>query len=155
MSEATLHMPGPSTGVETLDQALDGLYWGDNVVWEHGDDAAVAEFYSALCRLAAEYDYAAYVTVARPPTEVQTRVPGLEVIDARAGGPLAAPGALLEAVRTRCVGGRRNLLMFDPLEHMSAHWGTAATAAFFTRCCPMLLEVGAIAYWSLSRAPEL
>ena len=29
-----------------------------------------------------------------------------------------------------------------------------ATAAFFTRCCPMLLEVGAIAYWSLAAAPS-
>ena len=155
MSEAPLHTPGPSTGVEALDVALDGLYWGDNVVWEGGDDATVREFYNALARRAGEYDYSAYVTIARPPDEVRAAVPGLDVIDARAGGSLAAPAALLEAVRTRCVGGRRNLLMFDPLEGMTAHWGNAATASFFTRCCPMLLEVGAIAYWSLSRAPEM
>ncbi len=38
---------------------------------------------------------------------------------------------------------------------MSERWGSAPTSAFFTRCCPMLLEVGAIAYWSLPRSPEL
>jgi transcriptional regulator with XRE-family HTH domain len=155
MTEATLHLPGPSTGVDALDSALDGLYWGDNVVWEHGDDAAVKEFYAALAALAAQYDHAAYVTVAGTPEQVAAAVPGLEVIDARPGGPLGAPNALLDAVRARCVGGRRNLLLFDPLERMNDHWGSPATASFFTRCCPMLLEVGAIAYWSLSRAPGL
>ena len=33
MPEAGLHTSGPSTGVPDLDEALDGLYWGDNVVW--------------------------------------------------------------------------------------------------------------------------
>jgi transcriptional regulator with XRE-family HTH domain len=29
-------------------------------------------------------------------------------------------------------------------------WGTNPTRDFFVRCCPMLLELGAIAYWSMS-----
>ena len=29
-----------STGVGMLDTALDGLYWGDNVVWETEEEAA-------------------------------------------------------------------------------------------------------------------
>jgi len=29
-------------------------------------------------------------------------------------------------------------------------WGANTTAAFFSRCCPFLLEVGAIAYWCMS-----
>ena len=29
-------------------------------------------------------------------------------------------------------------------------WGVSATREFFARCCPLLLEVGAIAYWTMS-----
>ena len=36
-----------STGVATLDAALDGLYWGDNVVWETEQHAAVEPFFAA------------------------------------------------------------------------------------------------------------
>lgn len=154
MTEASLHPSGPSTGVASLDLALDGLYWGDNVVWEHGDDIAVGEFYRALAGLAGEYDYAAYVALAGGGAKAAAEL-GLELIDARAGGPLGNPKTLLDAVRARCVGGRRNLLLFDPLEQMHEQWGAESAASFFTRCCPMLLEVGAIAYWSLSRSPEL
>jgi transcriptional regulator with XRE-family HTH domain len=154
MPEASLHPSGPSTGVPSLDLALDGLYWGDNVVWEHGGDAEVGEFYRALAGLAGEYDYSAYVAVAGGGAKAAAEL-GLELIDAQPGGPLAKPQTLLDAVRARCVGGRRNLLLFDPLAHMHELWGAEATANFFTRCCPMLLEVGAIAYWSLSRSPEL
>ncbi len=34
---------------------------------------------------------------------------------------------------------------------MAARWGADMARRFFTRCCPLLLEVGAIAYWSLSQ----
>ena len=46
---------------------------------------------------------------------------------------------------------QRVLLLFDPLEAMAALWGAESAGHFFARCCPMLLELGAIAYWSLSR----
>jgi transcriptional regulator with XRE-family HTH domain len=153
MPEAALH--NPSTGAPSLDAALDGLYWGDNVVWEYGDGAGVTGFYGALAQRAGEYDYAAYVTLETPPSDVAARYPGLHTIDARPGGPCASPQALLEAVRSRCRGGRRNLLLLDSIGLMSERWGSAATSGFFTRCCPMLLEVGAIAYWSLPRSAEL
>ena len=29
-------------------------------------------------------------------------------------------------------------------------WGVTGTREFFARCCPLLLELGAIAYWSMS-----
>jgi transcriptional regulator with XRE-family HTH domain len=29
-------------------------------------------------------------------------------------------------------------------------WGASSTRGFFARCCPLLLDVGAIAYWSMS-----
>ena len=31
-------------------------------------------------------------------------------------------------------------------------WGAGGTREFFARCCPMLLELGAVAYWTMARA---
>src|SRR3954454_14686420 len=38
---------------------------------------------------------------------------------------------------------------------MAARWGTDTARAFFVRCCPHLLEVGAIAYWSVGHGAAL
>lgn len=144
--------PGPSTGVADLDDALHGLYWGDNVVWEVDQPDAAGPFFDAIAGLAAEYHRATYVTLTTPPELVTTRFPGLNLLDARPGTASAEPAALLSAVRRQCVHPGRNLLLFDPLEDMTAHWGADLARRFFTRCCPLLLEVGAIAYWSLRGA---
>jgi transcriptional regulator with XRE-family HTH domain len=140
-----------STGVAELDHALGGLYWGDNVVWEIEEGASVDPFLRAIAaRAAADYDSAAYVTVTSEPDEVRARHPELEVIDARPGTPLAQPGPLLGEIRKRCSGIQRDLLVFDRLEAMGAEWGSEMALRFFTRGCPMLLELGAIAYWSFA-----
>lgn len=148
MSEAALHPSGPSTGIPDLDRALDGLYWGDNVVW-HAEPADAEPFYAAMASMAAEYDHAAHVALGAP------RYPGLAVIDAGLDGPLDKPGPLLTAIRRSCRPDRRNLLLFDPLDVMSERWGPDVARRFFVRCCPMLLEVGAIAYWSLRGGERL
>jgi transcriptional regulator with XRE-family HTH domain len=38
------------------------------------------------------------------------------------------------------------------MDAMVHAWGANRTRDFFTRCCPMLLELGAIAYWSMTPA---
>jgi len=138
-----------STGIAELDQALGGLYWGDNVVWESREEASVAPFFRSIAALAADYDAAAYVTLSRGPDELRAAYPGLAVIDARPGTKLAQPGPLLRAVLEVCAGGR-TLLLFDPLQAMTARWGAEKARLFFARTCPALLELGAIAYWSLA-----
>ena len=67
-----------------------------------------------------------------------------------------APGDLLREVRRSCDMRQRNLLLFDSLDAMVEAWGVELTRGFFARCCPMLLELGAIAYWSmdLRHTPE-
>lgn len=140
-----------STGVVELDLALGGLFWGDNVVWEIEEGSSVEPFLTAITAGAAEdYEYAGYVTVTRDPGEVHERFPGLEVIDARPGTPLGQPGPLLAEIRTLCTSVERDLLLFDPLEAMGAEWGLDRALRFFIRACPMLLELGAIAYWSFT-----
>jgi transcriptional regulator with XRE-family HTH domain len=144
-----------STGVAVLDAALDGLFWGDNVVWETEQQAVVEPFYAALADQRAAYDLAVYVSLDRPPEEVAAAYPGFEVLDARAGRPLGRAAPLLQAIYERCDRAERSLLLFDALDAMAGRWGSDTARAFFVRCCPHLLEVGAIAYWSVGHGAAL
>jgi transcriptional regulator with XRE-family HTH domain len=139
-----------STGIAELDATLGGLYWGDNVVWEHEEGASADPFYRAVTAVPETYGYAGYVSVDRDPTDIARAFPGLRVIDARPGTPLAEPDRLVEEVRQTCSSRERDLLLFDPIEVMAGHWGQAEAQRFFIRCCPMLLELGAVAYWALA-----
>jgi transcriptional regulator with XRE-family HTH domain len=144
-----------STGVGALDAALDGLYWGDNVVWETEAPAAVEPFYGALSDQRAAYDFCGYVALSRAPEDVRAAYPGFEVLDARAGRELGRPAPLLQAIYERCDRAERGVLLFDPLDAMVERWGADTARAFFVRCCPHLLEVGAIAYWSVGHGAAL
>jgi transcriptional regulator with XRE-family HTH domain len=145
-----------STGVAELDRALDGLYWGDNVVWvwEGGELAAQGFFYDAIAQRRADFSRTGYVAAASDPAEITARWPWMEVLDARKGAPIASPHRLLEAIRQFCAPARRPLLLFDSLEPLSARWGLRTAGDFFGRCCPMLLDLGAIAYWSVPGASQ-
>jgi len=85
---------------------------------------------------------------------VTARWPWIEILDARVGAPAAGPRGLLEAVRQFCVRARGPLLLFDSLEALSGRWGMRTASDFFGRCCPMLLDLGAIAYWSVPGASQ-
>jgi hypothetical protein len=122
-----------STGVAPLDAALDGLFWGDNVVWETEQHAAVAPFFAAIADQRDAYDVALYVVLERTPEEVAAAYPGFEAIDARPGRPLARAAPLLQAIYERCDRADRSLLLFDPLDAMAERWGTDTARAFFVR----------------------
>ena len=150
MSEAALSGDTASSGVPALDEAFGGIYWGDNVVWAVEEGSSARPFYDAIAATAASYDYAAFVTVERDPAEIEARFPTLRVVDARPGTPIHQPGALLETVRRACAPGRRDLILFDSLNAMGASWGSENALRFFTRTCPMLLELSAVAYWEFT-----
>src|SRR5712692_7954834 len=145
-----------STGVLELDRALDGLYWGDNVVWvwESGEGSSQRLFYDAIARHREDFGRTGYIAASSDPAEVKGRWPWIEILDARIGGPLASPRSLLEAVRQFSAGTRRPLLLFDSLEALAGRWGMRTASDFFGRCCPMLLDLGAIAYWSVPGASQ-
>jgi transcriptional regulator with XRE-family HTH domain len=144
------------TGVAELDRALGGLYWGDNVVWvwEGGELSTQRLFYDAIAQRREDFGRAGYVVASSDPAEVKARWPWIEILDARAGTPVASPRSLLEAIRQFCVSARRPLLLFDSLEALSSRWGMRIASDFFGRCCPMLLDLGAIAYWSVPGARQ-
>ena len=140
-----------ATGVPELDQALGGLFWGDNVVFEVAAGAAAAPFYRAIAASDVAYDRRLFIRLEEDgPATYQ----GFDVIDASPKSKLAEPAPLLHAVFERCQGTERNLLLFDGLAAMAARWGADVAARFFAHCCPQLLELGAIAYWFMPAGDE-
>jgi transcriptional regulator with XRE-family HTH domain len=135
-----------STGLDALDSVLDGLYWGDNVVWQV-DSASVEPFYAAIAQRSEDFDTRTLISLGSSPAA--PRIPGLDIIRAGPGTGLQNPGDLLGEIRRVCHPAGRRLLLFESLQRMVGVWGASSTRGFFARCCPMLLDVGAIAYWSM------
>src|SRR5215475_5099402 len=145
-----------ATGVAELDRALGGLYWGDNVVWvwEAGELSSQWLFYDAIARRREDFGAAGYVVATTDPAEITARWPWIEILDARKGTQAASPRGLLDAARHFCSRTRRPLLLFDSLEALAGRWGMRTAGEFFGHCCPMLLDLGAIAYWSVPGASQ-
>ena len=74
----------------------------------------------------------------------------MAVVEAGPRSALAQPADLLREVHRVSQPRGHRLLLFDSLDAMVRAWGANRTRDFFARCCPMLLELGAIAYWSMS-----
>jgi transcriptional regulator with XRE-family HTH domain len=136
--------------VAELDGVMGGLYWGDNVLWEAPELADVRPFVDAFARGRASYGSAFAVVGERTPEEAAAALPGFAVLDARPGQELAHLPALLAAIRRVAERGRPTALVFDPIDGFARAWGAEAATAFFVRCCPLLLELGAVAYWTLT-----
>ena len=97
-----------STGIPELDEALGGLFWGDNVVLEVPTPTAAEPFYRAVGKAPEQYDQRLYVCLSGGSDALR----GFDLIDARPGGQLAQPAPLLRAIAERCRRGERNLVMF-------------------------------------------
>lgn len=141
-----------SSGVADIDDLLGGLIRGDNIVW-------VSDYQELLTRLENAFIAeglrtgvpSCYVTTEVSPREVGRRL-GREAtaLDARPEGKFADPmqleQTLVEAARE--APGR---VAIDGLHVFARRWGAPRALAFFTRVCPRLFDLGAIAYW---RAPR-
>ena len=135
-----------STGLPELDDVLGGLYWGDNVVWDL-EAGEAHPFYAAIVSLPEAFDTKVLVSV---DDSAALPADGVTVIKAGPHTPLAQPIDVLHEIQRVCRSSARRLLLFDSLDAMVRIWGPNATRGFFARCCPYLLEVGAIAYWTMS-----
>ena len=142
-----------ASGVPDVDDLLGGLILGDNVVWVLDDNKVVQHLEDAMLGEAvARGEGCLYVTAAGDPAKLQARLgPGVSVLDARPRGRFG-DAAVLE---TAIIEGARNpppgYVVVDGLKEFSRRWGAAKAVAFFSRVCPRLFDLGAIAYW---RAPR-
>ena len=139
--------PRVSTGLDPLDAVLGGLYRGDNVVWDL-DGAPVQPFYDAIAQRADAFDSRTLVLFGD--SDIGLSATGLKVMRAGPGTSLSHPVELLREIHRICQPGGRQLMLFDSLDRLVAAWGTSGARGFFARCCPMLLDLEAIGYWSMS-----
>jgi transcriptional regulator with XRE-family HTH domain len=142
-----------STGVDDLDELLTGLIPGDNIVWATSDVALVDRIEGAFLDEAQRRGLPrAYVTTAAEPAALHERFgPDVTVLDARPGGDHAKPGLLEHELLRRARGTAPACVVFDGLDGLARRWGRPGALAFFSRVCPALFDLAAIAYW---RAPR-
>jgi transcriptional regulator with XRE-family HTH domain len=141
------------SGVPDVDDLLGGLILGDNVVWVLDDVDVVRRLEDAMLGEAvARGEGCFYVSAAGDPAKLAARLgPGVTVLDARPrgryGDAAVLETAIIEGARSRPPG----YVVVDGLQEFSRRWGAAKAIAFFSRVCPRLFDLGAVAYW---RAPR-
>ena len=132
--------PFASSGVAELDDALGGLYWGDNVVLREASAAgAAAPLVDAV--LAADGYGAAIAVAFGGPRPAGVACEELSALDLD-----AAIARILVLGREL---GSGALLVVGDLAGAVERWGPDGARRLFVRCCPNLLRLGAVAYWTL------
>ncbi len=139
-----------STGLNGLDEAIDGLRDGDNVVWQVDKVEDYAGFVGAFVeRALAENRKVCYMRFAlhKPLIDYDGRITVHE-LDARSG--FEAFSAQVHAIATE--EGGSAYYVFDCLSDLLSAWATDLMIGnFFMITCPYLFQIDAIAYFGLLR----
>jgi transcriptional regulator with XRE-family HTH domain len=139
------------SGLDDLDVILGGLLAGDNVVWVSEDAGLCAQVERSMLS-ATNTDRAVYVTALATVATIRRNFGAeLMVVDARPGSRSSDPILLEQTVFTAAKEGAGRVVI-DGLDVFARQWGTDRAIGFFKRVCPRLFDLGAIAYWRVSRA---
>ena len=141
------------SGIDDLDQLLTGLIPGDNVVWVGPDSPVITAIEEAMVREAGRAGLSCtYVTTSVAPATLQDRLgPHVSVLDARARGDHRAPGVLEQALVQRAKESPPACVVVEDLHGLARRWDRERALGFFSRVCPMLFDLGAVAYWRVPR----
>jgi transcriptional regulator with XRE-family HTH domain len=141
------------SGIPDLDELMDGLILGDNVVWVIDAPDVAARLEDALLRESLRRGQRCfYVAAATNPVRLAERLdPAVTIFDARARGRHGDPAVLEAAIIDGARGTPPGCVVVDGLDRLARRWGADKALAFFSRVCPTLFDLGALAYW---RAPR-
>src|SRR5688500_5164179 len=146
-------MQSTSSGISDLDDLLAGLLPGDNVVWVTAGHTQVAAIERTFLEEGLRRgEPCSYVTTELSPNRLRSDFGGdLRILDARPGRPLADPTALEMRILNdaRQEPGR---VVVDSLDAFVRRLDRSRALGLFSRVCPQLYDLGAIAYWRMSRA---
>ncbi len=145
-----MELPTVPSGLEELDEVLQGLRLGDNVVWQVDDLADYLYFVRPFVdRSLKEGRHVVYLRFA-PHEPVLEALPGLEIIELDPG-----PGfdyfsrEVHEIIEQR---GLEAFYVFDNLSALAVEWATDELLAnFFQVTCPYLFELETVTYFALTR----
>jgi transcriptional regulator with XRE-family HTH domain len=144
--------PPIRSGITDLDKILGGLLTGDNVVWVTDEQELFNRVEELLLSETPDSESALHVTGRETTAQVRQRLGDrVEVIEARAGSNLSDPAVLEQKI----IGDVRNgatRVVIDGIAPFANQWGPERAVAFFKRVCPRLFDLGAIAYWRVSRS---
>lgn len=140
------------SGISDLDEILGGLLTGDNVVWVTDQQEIFQLVERALLDATPQGDTALHITGRETKSQVTQRLGDrVKVVDARSESRLS-DAALLEQLIVTEVRNGASRVVFDGLSPFAQQWGLERAVGFFKRVCPRLFDLGAIAYWRVSRS---
>jgi len=139
------------TGIDDLDEIMGGLLTGDNVVWVTDQQELFNHAERLMLDATPPTERVVHVTARESATRVRARLgKGLNVIEAKSGSRLSDPVLLEQTIVTEAKNGATRVVV-DGLAPFAQQWGPQRAVAFFRRVCPRLFDLGAIAYWRVSR----
>ena len=139
-----------TSGLAALDQVLQGLRLGDNVVWQVDRLEDYVHFAEPFARRAIRDGRRCVYLRFAPHPPILPPMEGLATIaiDPHAGFD-AFSGALHEIIEAE---GREVFYVFDNLSALVVEWTTDVLLAnFFQVTCPFLFELDTVAYFALTR----
>jgi transcriptional regulator with XRE-family HTH domain len=140
------------SGIPDLDRILGGLLEGDNVVWVTDQQDLFNRIVGMMLDATPEPNRALHITGQETVDRVRKRLGArVEVVDARSGSRLSDAVALEQIIMTEVRNGATRVV-FDGLAPFARQWGLKRAVGFFKRVCPRLFDLGAIAYWRVSRS---
>jgi pyruvate, water dikinase len=138
------------TGIPQLNALLQGLFPGDNLVWQIDDLQEYAHFALPFARQAVETGRACvYLRFGNHPPVLPEGEPGVQVINI---DPKPGFGYFTQAVHDIITqrGGQASYI-FDNLSSLVSEWATDELLAdFFQVTCPYIFKLEAVAYFALS-----
>ena len=139
-----------TSGLTALDQVLQGLRLGDNVVWQVDRLEDYVQFAEPFVRQTIRDGRRCVYLRFAPHSPILPPLNGLATIEINPHkGFDAFSGALHEIIATE---GREVFYVFDNLSALVVEWATDELLAnFFQVTCPFLFELDTVAYFALTR----
>ena len=139
-----------TSGLASLDQVLQGLRLGDNVVWQVDRLEDYMHFAEPFARQAIRDGRRTIYFRFAPHPPILPAIEGLETIAVSPhAGFDAFSGNLNQIIEAE---GREVFYVFDSLSALVVEWATDELLAnFFQVTCPFLFELDTVAYFALTR----
>ena len=139
-----------STGLDSLDNVIDGLRIGDNVIWQVDDIDVYAQFVNPFIERALEENKKiVYIRFAKhePLLKPDPRIT-IYKLDARSG----FESFTTQVHKIATLAGEGVYYVFDCLSYLLSAWATDLMIGnFFLVTCPYLFQLNTIAYFSILR----